>query len=65
MTSLVFSDYKIDVFICLLFALHPCSCSSTESTTRRQSSEQNTRKSLSVKVGSMKCMVESQYISNH
>lgn len=33
--------------------------------TQRQCSEQNTRKSLSVKVGSIKCMVESQYISNH
>ncbi|MED6183262.1 hypothetical protein PIB30_117211 [Stylosanthes scabra] len=30
-----------------------------------QSSEQNTRKSLSVNVGGIKCMVESQYISNH
>ncbi|TKY71137.1 small subunit ribosomal protein S15e [Spatholobus suberectus] len=33
--------------------------------TQRQYSEQNTRKSLSVKVGGIKCMVESQYISNH
>ncbi|XP_027362266.1 uncharacterized protein LOC113869928 isoform X4 [Abrus precatorius] len=32
---------------------------------QRQSSEQNTRKSLSVKVGGIKCMVKSQYISNH
>ncbi|KAK7308870.1 hypothetical protein RJT34_05173 [Clitoria ternatea] len=32
--------------------------------TQRQSSEQNTRKSISVKVGGMKCVVESQYISN-
>ncbi|XP_016202288.1 uncharacterized protein LOC107643214 isoform X2 [Arachis ipaensis] len=30
-----------------------------------QSSEQNTRKSLSVNVGGIKCMVESQFISNH
>ncbi|KAK8471831.1 hypothetical protein PHAVU_002G042000 [Phaseolus vulgaris] len=36
-----------------------------ETQSRRQSSEQNTRKSFSVKVGSIKCMVESQYISNH
>ncbi|XP_061354449.1 uncharacterized protein LOC133299062 isoform X2 [Gastrolobium bilobum] len=33
--------------------------------TRRQDSEQNTRKSLSVKVGRFKCMVESHYISNN
>ncbi|KAL2349452.1 hypothetical protein Fmac_003452 [Flemingia macrophylla] len=31
----------------------------------KQCSEQNTRKSISVKVGSVECMVESQYISNH
>ncbi|XP_022631555.1 uncharacterized protein LOC106777661 isoform X6 [Vigna radiata var. radiata] len=36
-----------------------------ETKSRRQSSEQNTRKSFSVQVGSIKCMVESQYISNH
>ncbi|KAL2669575.1 hypothetical protein AAZX31_01G220100 [Glycine max] len=36
-----------------------------ETQSQRQCSEQNTRKSLSVKVGSIKCMVESQYISNH
>ncbi|KAK7308010.1 hypothetical protein VNO77_41561 [Canavalia gladiata] len=33
--------------------------------TQRQSLEQDTRKSLSVKVGGIKCMIESQYISNH
>ncbi|KAK7253143.1 hypothetical protein RIF29_37605 [Crotalaria pallida] len=31
----------------------------------RQSSEQSTKKSLSVNVGGVKCMLESQYISNH
>ncbi|XP_047181208.1 uncharacterized protein LOC124847670 isoform X6 [Vigna umbellata] len=35
-----------------------------ETQSRRQSSERNTRKSFSVQVGSIKCMVESQYISN-
>ncbi|KAI9119463.1 hypothetical protein K1719_009339 [Acacia pycnantha] len=32
---------------------------------QRESSQQNTRKSISVIVGGIKCMVESQYISNH
>ncbi|KAK4258103.1 hypothetical protein QN277_007597 [Acacia crassicarpa] len=32
---------------------------------QRDSSQQNTRKSISVIVGGIKCMVESQYISNH
>ncbi|XP_028190125.1 uncharacterized protein LOC114376283 isoform X4 [Glycine soja] len=36
-----------------------------ETQSQRQCPEQNTRKCLSVKVGSIKCMVESQYISNH
>ncbi|XP_028762361.1 uncharacterized protein LOC114720810 isoform X2 [Neltuma alba] len=32
---------------------------------RREGSQQNNRKSISVIVGGIKCMVESQYISNH
>ena len=55
------------VFISFIFAyfFFLLSCLGVSAGGHGQSSEQNTRKSVSVNVGGIKCMVESQYISNH
>jgi hypothetical protein len=53
--------FEITCLYCFLFLNFSFWCM-TE--TGRHSLEQHTRKSLSVKVGGIKCMVESHYISN-